>query len=464
MHYEIMNQEKPTISFIIPLKDEAPTLWELHAKIAKQAYIHARAWEIIFIDDGSTDNSWNIIQDIAESDPEHVKAIRFRINRTKAPALATGYAEAMGEVVFTLDADLQDDPAEIPRFLEKLNEGWDIVSGYKETRHDPWHKVIPSRIFNVMLSKLNGVPLHDHNCGFKCYRQEVVKNLPMYGEMHRMVPSIAFMQGYRTTEIVVQHHARKHGVSKYGIERIMRGFLDMCSVYFIRTYRERPLHFMGNFAFLFILLACTIAGGGILGDFSSNIKIGLLIVAALALFMAPLSIMIGLLGELICYRHYKDGTQVPITERIESFGLSSQTSGHMPPHNKKPKILIIDDNPVSCSHNEKTFQEKGWHVITVTSSEEALTCITPDIQVILTGIYLPGASGIKTLPQLTKIAPESKVIILSSTKLAEDGARAMKAGAFDFLAKPVKRDVLLATAYRALSESRSSHEANCTTP
>ena len=450
-----MNKEKPTISFIIPLKDEAPTLRELHFKIAEQANLHARSWEIIFIDDGSKDNSWKIIQEIAESDPEHVKAIKFRINRTKAPALATGYSEAMGEVVFTLDADLQDDPAEIPRFLEKLNEGWDIVSGYKEKRHDPWHKVLPSRIFNVMLSKLNGVSLHDHNCGFKCYKQEVVKNLPMYGEMHRMVPSMAFINGYRTTEIVVTHHARKHGVSKYGVERMMRGFFDMCSVYFIRTYRERPLHFMGNIALLFLSLAIIIAITALLVEVATDFKIGLFIVASLALFMAPLSIMIGLLGELISYRHYKDGMQVPITERIESLGLYPQTLVKDEKNSEQPKMLIIDDNPISRSGNEKIFRDEGWEVISVSSAEDAIARIDAGVHVVLTGIYLPGSSGIDLIPQLAMVASESQIIVLSSTKLAEDGAKSIKMGAFDFLAKPTKKDVILATAYRALSESKS---------
>ncbi len=170
---------------------------------------------------------------------------RFRQNCGKAAALTAGFRAASGAVIFTLDADLQDDPDEIHRFLEKLGEGFDLVSGWKKVRHDPWHKVLPSRVFNQMLSHFSGVKLHDHNCGFKCYRAEVAKSLTLHGEMHRMVPALSAIGGFKSTEIVVRHHPRVHGVSKYGFERYIRGFMDMVTVGFLRKYRERPSHFLG---------------------------------------------------------------------------------------------------------------------------------------------------------------------------------------------------------------------------
>jgi dolichol-phosphate mannosyltransferase len=194
---------------------------------------------------------------LAEEYPGQVRALRFRRNRGKADALALGYEAAEGEIVFTMDADLQDDPTEIPRFIEKLGEGNDIVTGWKRRRHDPWHKVLPSRLFNAVLSKLVKVPLHDHNCGFKAYRREVVKSLPMYGDMHRMVPSLASFEGFRTAEIPVQHHARKHGVSKYGWKRLFTGFFDTATVSLMQRWREKPMQLVG-------LLSLGLGGSGAL--------------------------------------------------------------------------------------------------------------------------------------------------------------------------------------------------------
>jgi dolichol-phosphate mannosyltransferase len=248
-----------SLSFVVPLKDEAPTLPELFGQIAHHASKVASRWEVIFVDDGSSDGSWDVIRQLASENPHHVKAIKFRRNMGKADALAAGWEECAGDYVFTMDADLQDDPAEIARFLEKIEEGWDIVSGWKRRRHDPWHKVLPSRVFNFMLSKVNKVPLHDHNCGFKCYRREVVGSIPMYGEMHRMVPSLAAIHGYRTTEIPVQHHPRRHGQSKYGFNRFLRGFLDMWTVNYLQNFRRRPFHLLGGVALGMIAFGVVLA-------------------------------------------------------------------------------------------------------------------------------------------------------------------------------------------------------------
>lgn len=453
---------KPTLSFIIPLMNEAPSLHELHARIAEQANEHSRAWEILYIDDGSSDNSWEVIQELAKKDPQHVRALKFRRNRTKAPALATGYKEAVGEIIFTLDADLQDDPKEIPRFLAKLNEGkgWDVVSGYKEKRHDPWHKVLPSRVFNAMLSKVNGVKLHDHNCGFKCYRREVVKDLPMYGEMHRMVPSLAAIEGYRTTEIVVEHHARQHGVSKYGWERLLRGFMDMWSVFFVKTYRERPMHFFAIIAVFCVILAGFLWALAFLPMISDSVRTALTSAAPAALFAAPVCLAIGFLAELIGYRHYKEGTDVPIIERIElnesvakdKVISLSDAEDHSGPKTT-PIILIADDDPVTLAISARIMKKEGWDVKTAKTGEEAMGAISPEVHAVLLDIYLPGLSGLEVLPKIKQLSPQSQVVVLSGSDKPADGASAIKAGGFDFLSKPVKSEELVMTLNRALEAS-----------
>jgi dolichol-phosphate mannosyltransferase len=233
------------LSIVIPVLNEAESLERLHEELSAVARANQYALQIIFIDDGSTDRSWSKIRALAESDPR-VQGIRFRRNFGKAAALSAGFAAARGKYVLTLDADLQDDPAEIPRFLEKLEPNFDVVSGWKQVRHDPWHKVLPSRIFNWMVSTLTGVKLHDHNCGMKCYRREVVREVTLYGEFHRFIPVLAAARGFRIGEIVIQHRARRFGKSKYGIERLIKGFLDLLTVKFITGFGYRPLHLMGS--------------------------------------------------------------------------------------------------------------------------------------------------------------------------------------------------------------------------
>jgi glycosyltransferase involved in cell wall biosynthesis/ActR/RegA family two-component response regulator len=467
----MQTNQKPTLSFIIPLKDEAFTIEELHERIAEQANHLARDWEIIFIDDGSDDNSWEVIQKVAKKDPTHVRALRFRTNRTKAPALATGYAEATGEYIFTLDADLQDDPKEIPRFLEKIKEGegWDIVSGYKAKRHDPWHKVLPSRVFNAMLSKVNGVKLHDHNCGFKCYRHEVVKDLPMYGEMHRMVPSLASIEGYRTTEIVVDHHARQHGVSKYGIKRFSRGFLDMWSVFFIKNYRERPLHLMGSWAILCIMIAVALWCISLIPGLPAGLHAGILATAPIALFTAPILLVIGFLAELITNRHYAQKTDVPIIERIDTNQseaqakvISIENTAENKPSSTLNKVLVADDDATTRAISKHILERNGWEVQTAATGETALTKIKPDIDVVLLDIYLPGLSGIEILPKIKQLSPSTQVIVFSASDKPKDGAESMKAGAFDFISKPINEDDLIESLDRAAAMSQSLRPSNKT--
>jgi glycosyltransferase involved in cell wall biosynthesis len=232
-------------SVVIPIHNEAeslPTLVdELDRVFADGALGEA---EYVLVDDGSRDDSWSVVRNLAQGNPR-VRAIRFRRNFGKAAALTAGFQAARGAVIFTLDGDLQDDPAEIPRFLDKLGEHFDVISGWKRTRHDPWHKVGPSRVFNWAVSALTGCRLHDHNCGFKVYRREVLDEVGIYGELHRFVPVLAHAKGFRVSEIVVRHRARKFGTSNYGITRFVKGLLDLMTVRFLTRFSQRPLHVLG---------------------------------------------------------------------------------------------------------------------------------------------------------------------------------------------------------------------------
>nr|NIP85061.1 glycosyltransferase [Planctomycetales bacterium] len=227
------------ISAVIPVLNEAESLEQLHGELDAVATQHGYRLDIIFVDDGSTDHSWAVIRRLASQDPR-VHGIRFRRNFGKAAALRAGFDAAQGDLVMTLDGDLQDNPHEIPHFLEKLKEGYDVVSGWKKVRHDPWHKVIPSRIFNWLARRLTGVRLHDHNCGMKCYRREVLADLHLYGEMHRFVPVLAAAKGFRIGELTVQHRPRLYGKSKYGAKRLLKGFLDLLTVAFLTGFGHRP--------------------------------------------------------------------------------------------------------------------------------------------------------------------------------------------------------------------------------
>lgn len=241
------------LSIVIPVYNEAESLIALHGELREVAVANGYQLESIFVDDGSTDGSWSKIRELAATQPD-VRAIRFRRNFGKAAALDAGFRAARGELVMTLDADLQDDPHEIPRFLAKMEEGFDVVSGWKQTRHDPWHKVYPSRVFNWLVSRLTGVELHDHNCGMKCYRREIFQEVRLYGELHRFVPVLASARGYRVGEIVINHRARKFGHSKYGVRRFVKGFLDLLTVKFLTGFGQRPQHWLGTAGLLFFVL------------------------------------------------------------------------------------------------------------------------------------------------------------------------------------------------------------------
>ena len=239
---------------VIPLFNEEESLLELSQRL--ESVLNSTApnnWDVIFVDDGSTDGSFDALQRIHTRN-ERFTAIRFRTNYGKSAALALGFAEAEGDYVITMDADLQDDPSEIPSLITKIQEGYDLVSGWKRKRHDPWHKTIPSKLFNGVTSIMSGIKLHDFNCGLKAYRKEVVKTVQIYGEMHRYIPALAHMDGFRVTELPVQHHPRKHGVSKFGFSRFFKGYLDLITVMFTTRYVKRPLHFFGTVGTLFALI------------------------------------------------------------------------------------------------------------------------------------------------------------------------------------------------------------------
>jgi glycosyltransferase involved in cell wall biosynthesis len=246
------------LTAVIPVFNEVESLFELHSQLRSVCSANGYEMEIIFVDDGSTDGSWDAITKVSEADPL-TRGLRFRRNFGKADALNAGFAEARGELVFTLDADLQDDPVEIPRFVAEIEKGFDVVSGWKQVRNDPWHKVGPSRVFNWMISTITGVKLHDHNCGFKCYKREIFDEVNLYGELHRFVPVLAHARGWKVSEIAVHHRARQHGGSKYGFERFTKGFLDLLTVRFLTGFGQRPQHLLGTIG----LLAFAIGGIGL---------------------------------------------------------------------------------------------------------------------------------------------------------------------------------------------------------
>ncbi len=233
------------VSVVIPSFNENESLPELSARLKEVLNARSARWEVWFIDDGSHDDSVATLHRLHEEDPRF-KMVRFRRNYGKSAALAVGFERASGDYVITMDADLQDDPAEIPALIAKLEEGWDMVSGWKKKRYDPISKTLPSKFFNFVTGKLSGIRIHDFNCGLKAYRGEVVKAVNIYGEMHRYIPVLAKMAGFTVTELVVQHHPRKYGKTKFGMSRFFKGFLDLLTVIFTSRYTQRPLHVFGT--------------------------------------------------------------------------------------------------------------------------------------------------------------------------------------------------------------------------
>ncbi|MBU0551400.1 glycosyltransferase family 2 protein [Myxococcota bacterium] len=292
---------RPEISVVIPLFNEEESLRPLHARLTEVLAARGAPYEILFINDGSGDKSGEIIDALAEEDA-CVGVIHFRRNFGKAAGLDAGFRAARGRFVFTMDADLQDDPKEIPRFLDKLDEGFDVVSGWKQKRHDPLDKTLPSKVFNFVVSRVSGLTLNDFNCGFKAYRAEALSQLNLYGELHRYVPVLLHWQGFRVGEMVVEHHPRKFGVSKYGVERMAKGFFDLLTVLLNTRYRTRPLHLFGFTGLLFGVSGFLILSYLSLLWFLGMGPIGgrpLLFLGVLLVIFGGQLISTGLLGELI---------------------------------------------------------------------------------------------------------------------------------------------------------------------
>ncbi len=245
----------PDVSIVVPLFNEEESLPELVEWIARVMLAEQLSYELILVDDGSTDSSWSVIRQL-QQDQSVIKAIRFRRNYGKSAALNVGFRKAVGDLVLTMDADLQDSPDEIPLLRRHLLENnFDLVSGWKKIRHDPASKTLPSRLFNRVTQWMSGIPLHDFNCGLKIYRRDVIKNIQLYGEMHRYIPVMAKWAGFRRIgEKVVEHRARKYGVSKFGLERFFNGFLDLLTLFFLGKFGKRPMHFFGMFGILSFVL------------------------------------------------------------------------------------------------------------------------------------------------------------------------------------------------------------------
>lgn len=240
-----MDTKNPDLSVIVPFYNEEGTIIELKEKIVAALNTTNRSFEILFIDDGSTDDSLRLSQELSKED-SRVIVYSLRTNMGKSAALQLGFEKVQGKIVFTMDADLQDDPYELPKLLEKLEDGWDLVSGWKVKRRDPISKTIPSKFFNWVTGKVAGLKLHDFNCGLKIYRKEILDEISIYGEMHRFIPVLAHLRGFRVTELPVQHHPRKWGKTKFGLSRFIHGFLDLITVVFLQRYTKRPLHLFGS--------------------------------------------------------------------------------------------------------------------------------------------------------------------------------------------------------------------------
>jgi glycosyltransferase involved in cell wall biosynthesis len=313
-----LTKSKVELSVIIPVLNERDSLVELYERLTSVLNEVGREYEVIFVDDGSSDGSIAICCSLVEKDAR-VTLVELRRNFGKATALQAGFQAAKGQIIITMDADLQDDPIEIPRFLEALRDGVDVVSGWKKNRQDPIGKTVPSRLFNWVTSVLTGIKLRDFNCGFKTYRREVVQCLDLYGELHRYIPVLAHANGFRTVEIPVNHHPRSYGKSKYSFERFLRGAFDLLTVLFLGTFKRRPLHLFG-------LIGVGLFGVGFIIDLylsllwvSGTAWIGnrpLLIFGTLLIIVGVQIMIFGLLAEMVTAATYRRSEVVSMVRRI----------------------------------------------------------------------------------------------------------------------------------------------------
>jgi len=306
------------LSIVIPSYNEEKNIPILYNELNRVLARLNKKYEIIFIDDGSTDRTFENLQSIHNKD-KNVRVIKFQGNSEKAAALSAGFSKAKGNIIITMDADLQDDPNEIPRFVQKLNEGYDLVVGWKHKRKDPITKVISSKIFNFLVRRLTKIRLHDCDCNFRAMKKEVIQNINLYSGLYRYIPSLAKSKGYKLGEIKVTHHKRKFGKSKYGVGRLYKGFLDLVTIKFLLSYNKKPLHFFGGVGILFAIL------GFITGIYLLYLKYFLrlpignrpaLILAVLLIVLGIQFISIGLIGEMIVNSNQKKEEQYVIKKEL----------------------------------------------------------------------------------------------------------------------------------------------------
>ncbi len=313
-----MNQDKrpsPFISLVLPVFNEADSLPDLYKAITGVMRKQNDSYELIFIDDGSRDQSFQILSSLQYGD-DSIRIIQFRKNFGKSAAYHAGFSAAQGDIIITLDSDLQDDPEEIPLFIDKIQQGFDMVVGWRYTRKDSWRKKLPSRFFNWVVAKMTGIPLHDFNCPFKAYRKEVLQEIEIYGEQHRYIPVLAQAQGFALAEIKIENRPRLYGCSKYGAERLLRGMLDLLTVLFITRFAKRPLHLLGAGGVIVCaiggLILFTLTGAhflyqlGILSDASWNIHDRPMLSLGILLMIVGIQFFsMGLLGELLISQQSK---------------------------------------------------------------------------------------------------------------------------------------------------------------
>ncbi|HEX3019530.1 MAG TPA: glycosyltransferase family 2 protein [Chitinispirillaceae bacterium] len=305
------------VSIVVPLHNESESLPLLVKAISEVMGSSGFEYEIVFVDDGSTDNSFDVLKELRVQYGSFLRLFRFSRNYGKSAALSVGIKQALGDVIITMDADLQDDPVAIPEMLKKIDEGWDVVSGWKKKRFDPVSFTFPSKIWNIITSILSGVKLHDFNCGFKAYRACAAKSLDIYGDRHRYLPALAHWDGFKVTEIAVPHHPRQFGKSKYGFSKFFNGTLDMLTLLFLRKYFKSPLHFFGLFGFLMIMLGSVVLGYfGVEWIITGYMKVRPLVVLSMGAVIVGVQLLFfGFLAEMIIHMAPKDS--YTIRETVE---------------------------------------------------------------------------------------------------------------------------------------------------
>ncbi len=313
-----MIERQPYLSIVIPVYNEQESLQPLSDELEAALQALQQPYEIIFVDDGSTDDSFAVLQQLHEADPDHVRVVSFRRNFGKTAALSVGFKRARGQVVVTMDADLQDDPQEMPKLLNKLDEGWDLVAAWRERRQDPVSKTLPSRFANAVVARFTGLGLHDFNCGFKVHRAQVVRELKLYGDLHRYIPVLASWQGFRVAEVPVLHRPRRFGRTKYGWQRMVRGFFDFLVVLFLTHYLRRPLQLFGIAGAICLLI------GFVVGVYLTYLRLfgpGIgwrpaLFFDVMAIVVGVQLISIGLLGEMLRNFSYRSEDEYSIRTEL----------------------------------------------------------------------------------------------------------------------------------------------------